>query len=54
MKGFLKRDWYLLRPNLCFYAIFLVFFLVVFFFSQKAASFFSLYRKQQCGGPVQL
>lgn len=43
MKGFLKRDWYLLRPNLCFYAVFLVFFLVVFFFSQKAASFFPLY-----------
>lgn len=43
MRGLLKRDWYLLRPNAFFYGGFLAFFLVVCFFSQKAASFFPVY-----------
>ena len=43
MKGFSRREWYLLRPNAFFYGGFLAFFLVVCFFSQKAASFFPVY-----------
>ena len=43
MKGFSRREWYLLRPNAFFYGGFLAFFLAVCFFSQKAASFFPVY-----------